>query len=129
LHKSLGYIHVDLLREITMKKCILHVHLMEFPSLSCHNGKFQSYGIHLRKGLIIVNTMNLLKGFGDKLGFVSSNLSIHYTLGPVDPSAFDKFPPRRKGNQIPSLFLKEGVVLLLHGRFPKGISTSLAIRL
>jgi hypothetical protein len=56
-----------------MKKCILHIHLMDLPSLGCHNGKCQSYGIHIRywsKGLIIVNTMNLLKAFGDKTGFV-----------------------------------------------------------
>jgi hypothetical protein len=73
--------------------------------------------------------MNLLKAFGDKPGFVSADMSIHYALGPVDPSASENFPPRRKGNQIPSLVLEEGVVLLLHGGFPKGISSSLAIRL
>jgi hypothetical protein len=105
---------------------------MDFPSLGCHNGKCQSYGIHLRywsEGLIVVNTMNLLKAFGDKPGFVFVDLSIHYALGPIDPFASDKFPPRRKGNHIPSLVLKEGVVLLLHGGFPKGISNSLSIRL
>jgi hypothetical protein len=128
----LGLLHVDLLREITMKKCILHVHLMDFPSLGCRNGKCQSYGIHLhyrRKGLTIVNTMNLLKAFGNKPSFVSVDLSIRCTLGLVDPSASDKFPPRSKGNQIPSLVLEEGFVILLHGGFPKGISGSLAIRL
>jgi hypothetical protein len=132
LHKSLGLLHVDLLREISMKKCILHVHLMDFPSLGHHNGKCQSYGIHLRywsEGFIIVNTVHLLKAFGNKPGFVFANLSIHYALGPVDPSTFDKFPPRRKGNQIPSLDLEEGVVLHLHGGFPKGIYSNLAIRL
>jgi hypothetical protein len=105
---------------------------MDFPSLGCRNGKCQSYGIHLRywsEDLIIVNTMNLLKAFGDKLGFVFVDLSINYTLGPIDPSASDKFPPKRKGNQIPSLVLEQGFVLLLHGRFPKGISSSLAIRM
>jgi hypothetical protein len=73
--------------------------------------------------------MNLLKAFGDNIGFVSAKLAIFYALGPVDPSSSDKFPPRRKGNHIPSLVLEEGVVLLLHGGFPKGISSSLAIRL
>jgi hypothetical protein len=73
--------------------------------------------------------MNLLKAFGNKPEFVSTDLSIRCTLGSVDPSASDNFPPRRKGNQIPSLFLEEGVVLLLHGGFPKGISNSLTIRL
>jgi hypothetical protein len=73
--------------------------------------------------------MNLLKSFGDKPGFVSVDLFILYALGPVDPYAYGNFPPRRKGNQIPSLVLEEGFVLLLHGRFPKGISSSLAIRL
>ena len=105
---------------------------MDFPSLGYHNGKVQSNGIHLHywiEGLIIVNTINLLKAFGDKPGFVSTDLSIHCALGPVDPSASDNFPPRRKGNHIPSLVLEEGVVLLLHGGFPKGISNSLAIRL
>jgi hypothetical protein len=73
--------------------------------------------------------MNLLKSFGNNLGFVSVDLSIHCALGPVDPYAYEKFPPRRKGNQIPSLVLKEGVVLLLHGGFPKGISNNFTIRL
>jgi hypothetical protein len=115
-----------------MKKCILHVHLMDFPSLGCHNGKCQSYGIHVRywsEGIIIVNNMNLLKAFGNKPGFVSVDLSIRCALGSIDPYAFEKFPPKRKRNQIPSLVLEEGVVLLLHGGFPKGISSSLTIRL
>jgi hypothetical protein len=73
--------------------------------------------------------MNLLKAFRDKPGFVSNDLSICYALGPVDPSASDKFPPRRKGNQIPSLVLEVGVLLLLHGVFPKRISNNLTIRL
>jgi hypothetical protein len=73
--------------------------------------------------------MNLLKAFGDKPSFVSVDLSIIYTLGPTNPSTSDNFPPKRKGNHIPSLVLKEGDVLLLHGRFPKGISNSIAIRL
>jgi hypothetical protein len=101
MHKSLGLLHVELLRVITLKKCILHVHLMGFPSLGFRNGKGQSNGIHLSywsEGLIIVNTMNLLKSFGNKPRFVSVNLSINCTLGPIDPCAYDKFPPRRKGN-------------------------------
>ena len=132
MHEALGLVHVDLLIMIYVNKCILHIHMMDFPSLGCHNGKCQLYGIHLcywSEGLIIVNTMNLLKSFGDKPGFVYVDLSIHSTLGPVDPSAYDKFPPRRKGNEIPSLVLKEGVVLLLHGRFQKCISSILAIRM
>jgi hypothetical protein len=106
--------------------------MMEFPSFGYRNGKCQLYGIHLlywSEGLIIVNTMNLLKDFGDKTGFLSTDLSICCALGPVDPSAYEKFSLRRKGNQIPSLVLEEGVVLLLHGRFPKGISSNLTIRL
>jgi hypothetical protein len=132
MHKSLGLLHLDILREITVKKCILHVYMMEFPSLGFCNSKCQLYGIHIRywiKGLIIVNTMNLLKAFGDKPGFVFVDLSICCALGLVDPYAFDKFPPRMKENQIPTPVLEEGFVLLLHGRFPKEISNSLTIRL
>jgi hypothetical protein len=132
MHKSLGLLHINLLREITMNKCILHVHMMSFLSLGCRNGKCQTYGIHLcyrSKGLVMVNVMHMLKAFGNKHGFVSANMSICCTLGPVDPSASDKFPSRMKRNHIPSLVPKEGVVLLLHSRFSKGISSSLAIRL
>jgi hypothetical protein len=123
LHKSLGLLHVYILREITINKLILHVHLMDFPSLGFHNGKGQLNGIHIlywRKGLIIVNTMNLLKSFGKNPTFGSTDLSIYYSLIHVDPSASDKFPPKRKGNQIPSLVLEEGVVLLLHVDSQKG---------
>jgi hypothetical protein len=74
-----------------------------------------------------VNTINLLKSFGYKTGFIHVDLSIRYALGTIGPSAFDRFPPRSKG--IPSLVLEEGVVLILHGGFPKGISNSLFIRL
>jgi hypothetical protein len=115
-----------------MKKCILHIHIMGFPSFGCHNGKCQAYGIHLlywRKGFIIVNTINLLKDIGNKPGFVSTDLFICYAPSPVEPSASKIFPPRRNGNQIPSLVLEEGVVLLLYQRFPKGVSNNLAIRL
>jgi hypothetical protein len=59
--------------------------------------------------------MKLLKAFGKNTVFLSDNMSIHHTLGLVDPSASDKFPPKRKGNQIPSLVLEEGVVLLICG--------------
>jgi hypothetical protein len=75
--------------------------MMDFPSLGFHNGKGQLNGIHLHcwsEGLIIVNTMNLLKAFVDKPSFVSTDLSIFFALGPIDPFAYDKFPPRRKGN-------------------------------
>jgi hypothetical protein len=83
---------------------------MDLPSLGYRNGKCQSYGIHIlywSEGLIIVDTMKLLKSFGNKHGFAYSNLPIRCTLGPVDPSAYENFPPRRKGNQIPSLFLED----------------------
>jgi hypothetical protein len=73
--------------------------------------------------------MHLLKAFDNKPDFVFANLSIHCTLGPIYPSAYDKFPPRRKWNQTASLVLEEVFVLLLHGEFPKGISSSLSIRL
>jgi hypothetical protein len=56
--------------------------------------------------------MYLLKAFGNKPGFVSTKLSIHCALGPIESSAPDKFPSRRKRNQIPSLVVKEGVVLI-----------------
>jgi hypothetical protein len=73
--------------------------------------------------------MHLLKAFRDNPSFVCANFSIRCALGLVDPSASDKFPPIRKGNQILGLVLEEGVVLLLHGGFPKGISNNLATRL
>jgi hypothetical protein len=63
--------------------------------------------------------MNLLKSFGDKPGFMSVDLSIRCALGPINPSAYDKFPPIRKGNQIPSWVLEEGFVLLPAWRIPK----------
>jgi hypothetical protein len=94
-------LHVDILREITMKKCSIHIHLMDFPSLGFRNGKCQSYGIHpcyWSKGLIIVNNMNLLKAFGDKPRFVFVDLSIRFTLGLVDAFVSKKLPPIRKGN-------------------------------
>jgi hypothetical protein len=56
-------------------------------------------------------------------------MSIRYALGPVDPSTPDKFPFSSRENQIPSLVLEERVVILLHGRFPKGIFNNLSIRL
>ena len=94
-------LHIDLLKDIIVNKCILHVHLMDFPSLVCRNGKCQSYRIHLHyesEGIIIVNAMHLLKAFGNYLGFVYTNISICCALSLVDPSASDKFPPKRKGN-------------------------------
>jgi hypothetical protein len=59
-----------------------------------HNVKCQTYGIHLHywiEGLIIVNAMHLQKSFGNYPSFVFANMSIHYALGPLDPSAPEKF--------------------------------------
>jgi hypothetical protein len=123
----MGLLHIDILRDITMKKCITHLHMMEFPSLGFYNGKCQSYGIHLchwSEGLIIVNSMHLVKSFGNKPGFVSTNMSFHYALGLVDPYAYEKFPPRRKGNQIPSLFLEEGLYSSYMADSQNGFPTS-----
>jgi hypothetical protein len=97
----LGLLHIDLLREIIVKKFILHDHLMDLPYLGYHNEKCQMYGIHIHywsEGLIIVNAMHPLKSFGKNLGFVSANLSIRCALGPVDSSAPNKFPSIRKEN-------------------------------
>jgi hypothetical protein len=95
LHKSLGFIHIDRLKDIIMKKYIIHINLMDLPSLGFCNGKCQTYGIHIlywSEGIIIVNAMHLLKYFGNYPSFVFANMSIYYTLGHVDTSAPDKFP-------------------------------------
>jgi hypothetical protein len=34
MHKSLELLHIDLLREVTVKKCILHVHGSDTPTIS-----------------------------------------------------------------------------------------------
>jgi hypothetical protein len=60
---------------------------------------------------------------------MNSELSLDFFGSFLDhPFTPDKFPSKRKRNQIPSLGLKEAVLLLLHGGFPKGISSSLTIR-
>jgi hypothetical protein len=78
-----------------MKKCILYIHLMDFPSSGYCNSKRQMNGIHLcywRECLIVVYVMNLLKTFGNQSFLVSDNMSIHYVIGPIDSSASDKLP-------------------------------------
>jgi hypothetical protein len=63
--------------------------------------------------------MHLLKAFDNKPDFVFANLSIHCTLGPIDPSAYEKFPPRRKGNQIRKSGSKGGICTPPTWRIPK----------
>jgi hypothetical protein len=75
---------------------------MELLSLDCCNGKCQLYGIHLRywsEGIIIVNSMHLLKDFGYKPGFESSNMSICYSLGPIDTSSMRSFLLEGRGTK------------------------------
>jgi hypothetical protein len=66
--------HVNILTQLTIKKCILHIKLRDGPSLNRSHGKKSVNSSHMSnrsKSLIIISTMLLLKTTSNKTRLIS----------------------------------------------------------
>jgi hypothetical protein len=98
-------LHVNLLTQLTIEKCVLNIKLRHRPvanrghsKKSAHSGHMDHWG----KGLIIVMALLLLEATSHKTRFVALKRSIRAGLNLVDPLACDETNTGRRRDKIPS---------------------------
>jgi hypothetical protein len=124
-------LHVDLLRQLTIEKCILNIKLRHRPVANRGHGKKSAYGAHMShrcKSLIVITTLLLLKATSHKTHFIALKRSIGASLNLVDPLTGDGTNTRRRRDNIPSASAPKRSNLLGHGELPFRISLSIPIR-
>ena len=124
--------HVYFLGEVTMKKGILDIELIEGPLSDGSKNDQSAYSSHFGDGgksLLIINAILLSETTGDKTGFVSFYRSIRVSLDFIHPLATNGDFARRKRDKVPSVLLVKGAKLFNHGMFPNRNANGLAIGL
>ena len=99
---------VDVLRKLAVKKCVLHVKLVDRPVVG--GGEVQDDtnrgGLdHRREGLIEVETRPLRKSTDYLSCFATFQCSVGVVLLLEDPFPCDHVCTRRTGHQLPGLIL------------------------
>jgi hypothetical protein len=124
-------LHVNLLTQLTIEKCILNIKLRHRPVVNRGHNKKSAHSGHMGhwgKGLIIVMALLLLEATSHKTRFVALKRSIREGLNLVDPLACDGTNTGRRRDKIPSASALKRSNLLGHGKLPFGITLSIPIR-
>jgi hypothetical protein len=124
-------LHVNLLTQLTIEKCVLNIKLRHRPVANRGHSKKSAHSGHMGhwgKGLIIVTALLLLEATSHKTRFVALKRSIREGLNLVDPLACDGTNTRRRRDKIPSASALKRSNLLGHGKLPFGITLSIPIR-
>jgi hypothetical protein len=124
-------LHVNLLTQLTIEKCVLNIKLRHRPVANRGHGKKSAHGGHMShrcKSLIIVTTLLLLEATSHKTRFVALKRSIRASLNLVDPLACDGMNIGRRRDKILSASALKRSNLLSHGKLLFGMSLSIPIR-
>jgi hypothetical protein len=84
--------HVNILMQLTIKKCILHIKLKDGPLLNKSHGKKSMNNSHMSnrsKSLIIILTLLLLKTTSNKTSFIALKRTVRASLNLIDPLSSD----------------------------------------
>jgi hypothetical protein len=85
--------HVNILMQLTIKKCILHIKLRDGPALNRSHGKKSVNSGHMSnrsKSLIIISIMLLLKTTSNKTGLIPLKRTIRESLNLIYPLTSDR---------------------------------------
>jgi hypothetical protein len=124
-------LHVNLLTQLTIEKCVLNIKLRQRPVANRGHSKKSAHSGHMGhwgKGLIIVTALLLLEATSHKTRFVALKRSIRASLNLVDPLACDRTNTGRRRDKIPSASALKRSNLLSHGKLPFGMTLSIPIR-
>ena len=91
-HKTMGVLHINLFRLVTMEEETFNIHLVDFPSKESNKGKDQSNIVHLCnriKCLNVVNAFLLRESFHNQTSFVMLNSTIGGEFGLIYPSTLN----------------------------------------
>lgn len=120
--KTRGKLHINFFCKITMKKCIVDIHLINLPLLSRNKTKNGTDSVHFdnrRKCLIKVFTFDLMVPLYNKLRFLSFYCAIRFILNLIHPKTTKSFFTRREITDIPHVFMFECIYLSTHSIIPK----------
>jgi hypothetical protein len=118
-------LHVNLLTQLTIKKCVLNIKLRHglvanrgHDKKSAHSGHMG----HRGKNLITITALLLLEATSHKTRFVALKRSIGASLNLVDPLACDGTDIERRRDKIPGVGVLKCSTLLGHGKLPFGMT-------
>jgi hypothetical protein len=123
--------HVNILTQLTIKKCILHIKLRDGPSPNRNHGKKSVNSSHISnisKSLIIISTMLLLKTMSNKMSFISLKRTIRASLNLIYPLTSDQMNTWGTGHKISYASPLKGSNLLSHHVLLFQMKNSIVIR-
>jgi hypothetical protein len=124
-------LHVNLLTQLSIEKCVLNIKLRHIPVANRGHGKKSVHGgymSHRCKSLIIIMTLLLQEAMSHKTRFVALKRSIRASLDLVDPLACDGTNIGRRRDKVPSASALKRNNLLGHGKLPFRMALSFPIR-
>jgi hypothetical protein len=98
-------LHVNLLTQLTIEKCVLNIKLRHRPVANRGHGKKSAHGGHMShrcKSLIIIMTLLLLEAMSHKTRLVALKRSIGASLNLIDTLPCDGTNTGRMRDKIPS---------------------------
>jgi hypothetical protein len=123
--------HVNILKQLTIKKDILHIKLRDGPSPNRSHGKKSVNSSHMSnrsKSLIIISTMLMLKTTNNKTSLISLKRTIRAGLNLIYLLTSDRTNTWGTGHKIPRASPLKGSNLLRHRVLTFRIKNSIAIR-
>jgi hypothetical protein len=123
--------HVNILTQLTIKKCILHIKLRDGLFLNRSHGKKSVNCSHLSnksKSLIIISTMLLLKTTSNKTSLISLKRTIRASLNLIYPLTSDRTNTWGTWHKISHVNPLKGSNLLSHHVLPFQMKNSITIR-
>jgi hypothetical protein len=124
-------LHVNLLMQLTIEKCVLNIKLRHGPVANRGHIKKSAHSGHMGhrgKSLIIVTALLLLEATSHKTRFVALKRSIGAGLNLVDPLTCDGMNTGRRRDKIPGASALKRSNILGHGKLPFGMTLSIPIR-
>jgi hypothetical protein len=123
--------HVNILTQLTIKKCILQIKLRDGPAPNRSHGKKSVNSDHMSnrsKSLIIISTILLLKTTSSKTGLIPLKRTIRASLNLIYPLTSDRTNTWGTGHMIPRASALKGSNLLSRHVLPFRMKNSIVIR-
>jgi hypothetical protein len=125
------WVYVNILTQLTIKKCILHIKLRDgpLPNRSYSNKSVNSgYMSNKSKSLIIIMTLLLLKSTSNETSFIAIKGTIRASINLIDPLTSDQMNTWRIVYKIPRTSPLKSSNLLSHRMLPFRMKNSITIR-
>lgn len=121
---------VNGLLEVAVKKCVLHVQLVNRPGARRGNAEYRPYGGRFdnrAEGLVVVDALALGETSDNPASLVASEGPIGMELVPEDPLARHDVGAGGARNELPGVVVDESLVLIHHRGTPVGIGQRAAV--